>query len=230
RSRPRPAAPRRARGRAGRPIGRRAMSATRTSGGESGAPLARWGRFVHRARWTVLGLSVLCLVASLWVIHAGGPLHPPDIPTDTASGRARRLLEKQLQGQPPSFSLIFSSKSKQALDPAFRDEVERALAPLRRDPRVARVRTAYDPPGPLPATMPLVSRDGRHTLATVELHGTGAGFASLEFSGLPPELYPSLRGLVHAETLDVVAVCHLAPHYPFTLVAPTDTRPLAALC
>src|SRR5262249_6068868 len=56
-------------------------------------------------RWLVLGLSALSLCASLWVIHVGGRLHPPEIPADTESGRARRLLEKELPGQPPSFSL-----------------------------------------------------------------------------------------------------------------------------
>ena len=178
------------------------MSAPRTSPGhESGALLARWGRVVHRTRWLVLGLSALSLCASVWVIHVGGRLDPPDIPTDTESGRARRLLEKELRGQPPSFSLIFSSETRQALDPAFRDEVERALAPLRRDSRVAHVRTAYEPPGPVPAATPLISRDGRRTLVTVELRGTAAGFASLEFSGLPPDLYPTLRALVRSETL-----------------------------
>ena len=199
------------------------MSAPRTSPGrESGALLARWGRLVHRARWTVLALSALSLCASLWVIHVGGRLDPPDIPADTESGRARRLLETALPGQPPSFGLIFSSETRQALDPAFRDEVERALAPLRRDPRVARVRTAYDPPGPVPVTVPLISRDGHRTLATVELRGTAAGFASLEFSGLPPDLYPELRGLVRAETMDVVSVGNVALNHDFTEVARKD--------
>jgi putative drug exporter of the RND superfamily len=206
------------------------MSAPRTSPGhESGALLARWGRVVHRTRWLVLGLSALSLCASLWVIHVGGRLDPPDIPTDTESGRGRRLLEKELPSQPPSFSLIFSSETRQALDPAFRDEVERALAPLRRDPRVARVRTAYDPPGPIPVAFPMTSRDGRRTLATVELRGTAAGFASLEFSGLPPDLYPSLRRLVHAETLDVVSVGNVALNHDFTEVARKDIGRVEAL-
>jgi len=206
------------------------MSASRSSPGrESGALLARWGRLVHRARWLVLGLSALSLCASLWVIHVGGRLHPPEIPADTESGRARRLLEKELPGQPPSFSLIFSSATRQALDPAFRAEVERALAPLRQDPRVARVRTAYDPPGPMPSPVPLVSRDGRRTLATVELRGTAAGFVSLGFSGLPPDLYPSLRGLVRAETLDVVSVGNVALNHDFTEVARQDLGRVEAL-
>ena len=199
------------------------MSVPRTSTGrESGVLLARWGRLVHRARWTVLALSALSLCASLWVIHVGGRLDPPDIPADTESGRARRLLEKELRGQPPSFSLIFSSETRLALDPAFRDEVERALAPLRRDPRVERVRTAYEPPGPVPAAAPLISRDGRRTLVTVELRGTATGFASLEFSGLPPDLYPSLRALVRSETLDVVSVGNVALNHDFTEVARQD--------
>ena len=198
-------------------------------GRESGAVLAGWGRLVHRARWLVLGLSALSLGASLWVTHVGGRLDPPDIPADTESGHARRLLEKELPAQPPSFSLLFSSKTRQALDPVFRDEVERALAPLRRDPRVARVRTAYDPPGPVPPPIPLVSRDGRHALATVELRGTSTGFASLEFSGLPPDLYPSLRGLVRAETLDVVSVGNVALNHDFTEVARQDLGRVEAL-
>ncbi len=199
------------------------MSMPRTPAArESGALLARWGRLVYRARWTVLALSVLSLCASVWLIHVGGPLDPPDIPAETESGRARRLLEKELPGQPPSFSLILSSQTRQVLDPAFREEVERALAPLRRDPRVARVRTAYDPPGPVPAAVPLVSRDGRSTLVTVELRGTAAGFASLEFSSLPPDLYPALRGLVHSETLDVVSVGNVALNHDFTEVARKD--------
>ncbi len=199
------------------------MSMPRSSAGrESGVVLARWGRLVYRARWTVLVLSALSLFASLWVIHVGGRLDPPDIPAETESGRARRLLEKELPGQPPSFSLIFSSETRQALDPAFRDEIARALAPLRQDPRVSRVRTAYDPPGPVPAAFPLVSRDGRRTLVMVELRGTAAGFASLEFSGLPPDLYPALRRLVRSETLDVVSVGNVALNHDFTEVARQD--------
>jgi len=199
------------------------MSMPRTPAGrESGVLLARWGRLVYRARWPVLALSALALCASLWVSHVGGQLDPPDIPADTESGRARRLLEKELRGQPASFSLIFSSETRPVLDPAFREEVERALAPLRRDPRVARLRTAYDLPGPVPAAVPLVSRDGRRTLVMVELRGTASGYASLEFSGLPPDLYPALRGLVHSETLDVVSVGNVALNHHFTEVARKD--------
>jgi uncharacterized membrane protein YdfJ with MMPL/SSD domain len=88
---------------------------------------------------------------------------------------------------------------------------------------------AYDPPGPVPSPVPLVSRDGRRALANVELRGAAAGFASLEFSGLPPDLYPSLRGLVRAETLEVVSVGNVALNHDFTEVARKDIGRVEAL-
>jgi len=189
----------------------------------NGAELARWGRWVHGARWSVLVASALSLLVSVGVIVAGGRLDPPDVPAETESGRARRLIERDLPGQPPTFSLIFSSATLGARDPAFRAEVEQALAPLRRDPRVARVLTVYDAPDGQPsAAAPLVSRDGRRTLVVVELHGKVSGFASLEFSGLPPDLYPTLRKLVRAPTLEIVSVGNIALNHDFTEVARQD--------
>jgi RND superfamily putative drug exporter len=178
--------------------------------------LARWGRLVYRARWQVLVLSALTLVAAVLVILAGGPLDPPDIPAETESGRALQLISKELPARPPSFSLIFSHPTLSARDPVFRVEVERALAPLARDPRVARVRTAYDV---LPGA---ISRDGRRALAVVELHGRAAGFASLEFSGLPPDVYPALRALVRSDTLEILAAGPVALNHDFTEVARQD--------
>ncbi|HYS18333.1 MAG TPA: MMPL family transporter [Candidatus Binatia bacterium] len=200
------------------------MSPPRSATGrESGVWLARWGRFVHRARWHVLTLAALSLCASLWMIHAGGQLDPPDMPAETESGHARRLIERELPGQPSSFSLIFSSQTLSARDSVFRGEVERALATLRRDPRVARVLTAYDAAGgDGQGAPPLISRDGRRTLVMVELRGMAAGFSSLEFSGLPADLYPALRGLVRTETLDVVSVGNVALNHDFTEVARQD--------
>ena len=189
----------------------------------NGTELARWGRWIHGARWSVLVASALSLVVSVGVIVVGGRLDPPDVPAETESGRARRLIERDLPGQPPTFSLIFSSATLAARDPAFRSEVEQALAPLRRDARVARVRTVYDAPGERGSTLaPLVSRDGRRTLVVVELHGKASGFASLEFSGLPPDLYPALRATVRAPTLEVVSVGNIALNHDFTEVARQD--------
>jgi putative drug exporter of the RND superfamily len=178
--------------------------------------LARWGRLVHRARRLVLILSALSLVAAACAIYAGGRLDPPDIPTETESGRALQLIAGELPAQPPSFNLIFSSPTLSATDPEFRSEVHRALAPLARDPRVARVRTAYD------GLSGAVSQDGRRVLAVVELGGRTTGFASLEFSGLPPGLYPALRGLVQSPTLEVLAGGNIALNHDFTELARQD--------
>jgi RND superfamily putative drug exporter len=178
--------------------------------------LARWGRLVYRRRRTVLALSALSLLAAILVIQMRGALDPPDVPADTESGRALQLIGRELPARPPSFTLVFSHPTLAARDPAFRGEVERALAPLARDPRVARVRTAY---AGLPGG---VSRDGRRALAVVDLHGRAAGFASLEFSGLPPDLYPALRALVRSDTLEILAAGPIALNHDFTEVARQD--------
>jgi RND superfamily putative drug exporter len=188
--------------------------------------LAGWGRLVHRFRLAIIALSLLSLVPSLWLIFHGGRLATTDIPTTTESGRALDLIGRELPGRPPSFSFIFSSAARSAQDPAFRQEVERAVAPLRRDARVARVLTAYDPPvhdASVPAAQ-LVSRDGRRVLVVVELKGEAAAFSSLEFSVLPPDVYPSLRALVKTETLEVLPVGNIPLNHDFTEVTRTDLR------
>jgi putative drug exporter of the RND superfamily len=164
----------------------------------------------------VLILSVLALAASVAVILGGGRLDPPDVPAETESGRALARVGKELPPRPPSFNLIFSSSTMPALDPAFRAEVERALEPLARDSRVARVRTAYEG---LPGA---VSLDGRRTRVLVELHGRAAGYASLGYSGLPPDLFPALRGLVRSSSLEIVAEGSIALSHDFIEVARQD--------
>ncbi|HYB69219.1 MAG TPA: hypothetical protein VEH80_01040, partial [Candidatus Bathyarchaeia archaeon] len=100
--------------------------------------LAGWGRFVHRFRAAIIVLSLLSAVPSLWLIAHGGRLATTDVPTTTESGRALDLIGRELPGRPPSFTLIFSSPTRSASDPAFRQELVAAVAPLRADPRVAR--------------------------------------------------------------------------------------------
>jgi RND superfamily putative drug exporter len=188
--------------------------------------LAGWGRFVHRFRFAVIALSLASVIPSLWLIAHGGRLATTDVPTTTESGRALDLIGRELPGRPPSFSFIFSSATLPAKDPAFRREVERALAPLRSDERVARVVTAYDPPvydASVPAAE-MISRDGRRVLAVVELKGEAAAFSSLEFSVLPPDVYPSLRAKVKTETLEMLPVGNIPLNHDFTEVTRTDLR------
>ena len=188
--------------------------------------LASWGRLVHRFRFAVIALSVASLIPSLWLIAHGGRLATTDVPTTTESGRALDLIGRELPGRPPSFSFIFSSPTLPARDPAFRREVEHALAPLRSDERVARVVTAYDPPvydASVPAAE-MISRDGRRALAVVELKGEAAAFSSLEFSVLPPDVYPSLRAKVKTETLEMLPVGNIPLNHDFTEVTRTDLQ------
>jgi RND superfamily putative drug exporter len=86
--------------------------------------------------------------------------------------------------------------------------------------------TAYDPPAydlAVPAAQ-LISRDGRRALAVVELRGEAAAFSSLEFSVLPPDVYPSLRAKVKTETLEVLPVGNIPLNRDFTEVTRTDLR------
>jgi RND superfamily putative drug exporter len=91
---------------------------------------------------------------------------------------------------------------------------------------VARVVTAYDPPAhdlTVPAAE-LISRDGHRALAVVELKGEAAAFSLLEFSVLPPDVYPSLRAKVKTDTLEVLPVGNIPLNHDFTEVTRADLR------
>src|SRR5438552_17116976 len=102
--------------------------------------LGRWGRWVYRVRWWLFSFSVLSLAPALWVVAQGGRLETGTVLVTTESGRATDLMARQLPGQPVSFDLIFCSPSLKATDRAFRDEVARALSPLKATPRGGQIR------------------------------------------------------------------------------------------
>jgi RND superfamily putative drug exporter len=163
--------------------------------------LATWGRLVHRYRSAILIASVVSSTASLAVIGHGASFDNRLVPADTESGRALDLLQSQLPGRAPSFSLVFSHPSLAATDPRFQDEVERALASVRTDARVTAVRTAYDTTPPAPSRL---GRDGRHTLVTIELRGTAAAIESVLYTSGTAEAYPELRAAVRSDLLEVL--------------------------
>src|SRR5262249_34173630 len=66
------------------------------------------------------------------------------------------------------------------------------------------------------------SRDGRRALAVGGLHGRATGGTSLEFSGISPEIYPALRGLVRSDTLEVLGAGPVALNHDFTELARAD--------
>src|SRR5690349_5204688 len=106
--------------------------------------LAAWGRVVPRLRWWLVALSLLPLL--LWLGVTPERLDESVVPPDMESVRAVRLLDAEVAPRPPSFGLIFSSATQSASDPAFIAAVQRAVAPLRHDRRVTRIRTPWDGP------------------------------------------------------------------------------------
>jgi RND superfamily putative drug exporter len=183
--------------------------------------LAAWGRVAHRYRWAVLFLSLVPLAPAAWLLRAETALEPTVRPPSIEAVRAVDLMDRELPGQPPTIGFILSHPTQRVDDPAFRAAVERALAPLRDDKRVARIRTAWDR---VPPEAARISRDGHRTHAVVELKGRAPAFASMTFGAMQPGLYEAIRGQVRSDTLDVVAVGVAAMNHDFTRVTREDLR------
>jgi len=182
--------------------------------------LASWGRAVHRLRWWLVALSLLPL--TLWLgVPSGERLDESVVPPDMEAVRAVRLLDEDLAPRPPSFGLIFSSPSLRATDPRFVAEVRRALAPLRNDRRVARIRTPWDGPAP---DARAISADGRRAVVMVELKGRAPAFASMVVPSAPPELYLALRKQVRSDTLEILPFGPMALNHDFTEMVKNDLR------
>jgi len=180
--------------------------------------LAAWGRVVHRLRWWLVVLSLVPL--SLWLgVPAGERLDESVVPPDMEAVRAVRLLDAELAPRPPFFGLIFSSDTLRASDPRFVDAVRRALAPLRTDPRVTRIRTPWD--GAVPDERAL-SSNGHRAAVTIEVEGRAPAFASMVVPSAPPGLYPALRAKVRSDTLDILPFGPMALNHDFTEMVKDD--------
>src|SRR5262249_47062272 len=134
---------------------------------------------------------------------------------------AVELMDRELPGRPPTIGFVFTHATLKATEPAFRAAVERALAPLRSDKRVARIRTAWDSQPPDASRL---SRDEHRTWVVVELAGRAPAFASMIFGGLSPELYTAIRGKVRSDTLEVLATGPAAMNHDFYQVTRRDLR------
>jgi putative drug exporter of the RND superfamily len=161
------------------------------------------------------------LIPAAWILLHGADLELQVQPPVTEAVRAVELIDRELPGRPPTIGLVFSHPTLRATDPAFRTAVEQALAPLKADKRVARIRTAWDSQPPEATRL---SRDGHRTLASVELTGREPAFASMTFGGLPPGLYAAIRSQVRSDTLEVLATGPAAMNYDFYQVTRSDLR------
>ena len=180
--------------------------------------LSRWGRVVHRARWWVVVLALLPLTPWLW-LRPATHLDESVVPPGMESVIAVELLDEELSPKPPSFGLILSHPTLTTSAPAFRDAAEQALAPLRGDARVKRVRTAWDAGDPR-----WVSTDGRRAVAMVELQGRAPAFASMVVPSAPPEIYEALRPQVRSDVLEILPFGPVALNHDFTDMVKADLR------
>jgi RND superfamily putative drug exporter len=180
--------------------------------------LSRWGHIVHRFRWWILLLAAVPLTPWLWVSPASH-LDESVVPPGMESVRAVQILDEELAPKPPSFGLIFSHPTLTAADPVVRDAAERALAPLRADARVKRVRTAWETGDPR-----WISSDRRRAIAMVELHGRAPAFASMVVPSAPPEVYAALRARVRSDTLEILPFGPVALNHDFTEMVKQDLR------
>ncbi|HEY6201939.1 MAG TPA: MMPL family transporter [Candidatus Limnocylindria bacterium] len=177
--------------------------------------LEGWGRFVHRRRWAVLGVSLAILALSALLLAQGGDLRNPDTIPSTESGRASQLLTSELPrptGAPAgaSFTLLFRSERLAVKDPAYQQAVVDALVPLRADARVTSIRTYYDTPTPS-----LLSRDGHGMLAFVQLKDPRS---------VAEVYFEDLRALVRSDSLTILATGGLPINRDFDVILDRDLQ------
>ncbi len=179
---------------------------------------ARWGRIVYRFRWLTLAASGVVLALSIVGLLMGGTLTSGGpLTSDLESQRAQNLLSNELQNNSRStsnFLLIFSSKSLQVSDPAFRSAVETALAPIKDDPRVSSLSDPFNASNPRVAAA-FTSKDGHEALVSVELNATGKQAWTD---------YNDLRGKVRSDTLTVKGTGFVPINQAFNTTLESDLQ------
>ncbi|HEX3596168.1 MAG TPA: MMPL family transporter, partial [Polyangiaceae bacterium] len=158
----------------------------------------RLGHFAYRRRALVLGVVGLWFACALALLVRGGRLSTGLIHGLEAE-RATTIADS-VSGHPSdtTFVAIFRSKNARPGEPDFDVAVERALLPLRHDPRVASIVTPSEL-GPLGASM--TNLDARAAFAVVSVRG--------EFGDAAHD-YPSLRAELRSDALDVTCTGILA--------------------
>jgi RND superfamily putative drug exporter len=171
-----------------------------------------WGHFVYRFRWPVLFISIVLLVASGAIAAQGGKLESGGFIETAESGRASKLIERELpRAGGSTFTLIFSSPTLMWNTGEFQNAVTDALKDLRADARIDSVSTPYDSAG-LPSQ---VSKDGRAIAVDVAVKDV------IEVSR---EYYPELRAKVRSDRIDVQATGVLAINNGFNAVLLADLQ------
>jgi RND superfamily putative drug exporter len=162
------------------------------------AVFERWGRFVYRFRWTTLVVSGLLLGLSITAILTGGTLADNGgFGANLAAGEAQKLITSEIHPQQKAtgsfLTLIFSSSTLAATDPAFQASLEQSLAPLKSDPRVTGVVTPYS--APEAARSSYISRDQHEALVIVSLRD-GRLKAQGYIGSVVAEIHPGILKMV----------------------------------
>jgi RND superfamily putative drug exporter len=176
---------------------------------------ARWGLFVGRHPWRVLGLALVVLAVSVVVLLGGGDLHSPKS-LNLESGLAADQLDRELphaNAGGSSFTLLFTSDTLKTADPGFAGAVNQALVGLRADGRVKQVQTPFNV-APADASG-LISKDGRTALV----------FVALKDDNLAAQkYYQALRNKVHSTSLKVLATDGVAVNHAFNSYLENDIQ------
>ena len=135
--------------------------------------LTHLAALVIRFRWWVIGgWTAVFLVSIPFAPQVTSQLKHGFGDLDTESRAALRLMTEEFRFTESSVTLVFSSDTLDVDDPAYIEQMERAVAPLRQRPEVARIVTFYTlaPYGDVGAPGDtFVSEDRRTTYAFVEL-------------------------------------------------------------
>jgi RND superfamily putative drug exporter len=179
---------------------------------------ARWGRFVYRFRWATLAGSGVLLAISVAGLLMGGTLTSGGpLTSNLESARAGNLITSDLKSGSPAtsnFVLIFSSTTLSVSDPAFKDAVTAALAPIQGDPRISSIITPYNAPNARVAQA-FTSTNGHQALVSVDLKSTGMQAR---------KDYDALRAQVHSDTLTVMGTGFVAINEAFNKTLEADLQ------
>jgi RND superfamily putative drug exporter len=179
---------------------------------------ARWGHFVYRRRWPVLIGSAFLLGISIAGLLMGGTLTTGGpLTSNLEAAQASNLVTSELRSNEKptsSFDLIFRSPNLSVSDPAYKDAVTAALAPIQSAPRVLQILTPYNASSPA-VSQALTSKDNREALVVVNLSSTGSqAWAD----------YGSIRGRIHSSSLTVLGTGFVPINQAFNKTLETDLQ------
>src|SRR5258708_5313565 len=181
---------------------------------------ARWGRCVSRFRSATLAGSGVLLAVSVAGLLMGGTLTSGGpLTSNHESARAGNLITSDLKSGRPAtsnFVLVFSSTTLSVGDPAFKDAVTAALAPIQGDSRISSIVTPYNAPNARVAQA-FTSTNGHQALISVDLKSTGMQAR---------KDYDALRAQVHSDTLTVMGTGFLAINEAFNKTLEAAGLPL----